>query len=48
MELEAKERNVPFLTVAFDEHTGQEGVNTRLEAFIDMLKRRKIKEAIVV
>lgn len=48
IELEAKERNVPFLTVTFDEHTGQEGVNTRLEAFIDMLKRKKAKEAILV
>ncbi|MDN5331903.1 MAG: hypothetical protein PWP45_1128 [Tepidanaerobacteraceae bacterium] len=48
IELEAKERKMPFLTIAFDEHTGQEGINTRLEAFVDMLRRRKIKEAIVV
>ncbi|TYP52449.1 acyl-CoA dehydratase activase-related protein [Thermosediminibacter litoriperuensis] len=46
MELEARDRNIPYLTIALDEHTGQEGLNTRLEAFVDMLRRkRKVKEA---
>ncbi|MCG0275345.1 MAG: acyl-CoA dehydratase activase-related protein [Thermosediminibacteraceae bacterium] len=47
IELEAKERKMPFLTITLDEHTGQEGINTRLEAFVDMLRRRKRKEAVI-
>lgn len=30
----------PFMMLTLDEHTGEAGVVTRLEAFIDMLKRR--------
>lgn len=41
IELEARERNIPFLTITFDEHTGEEGLRTRLEAFIDMLRLRR-------
>ena len=29
--------NKPFLLVTLDEHTGEAGMETRLEAFIDML-----------
>lgn len=32
---------IPCMTIYFDEHSGTAGVYTRLEAFIDMLKRRK-------
>lgn len=38
MEIEARNCKMPYLTITLDEHTGQEGVNTRLEAFVDMLK----------
>jgi len=31
----------PFLHLTFDEHTGEAGVLTRLEAFVDMIRRRK-------
>jgi len=41
MELECKHSNTPYLTIAFDEHTGEEGLNTRLEAFVDMLEIKK-------
>ena len=44
MEIDAKKYNMPFLTVTIDEHTGQEGLNTRLEAFVDMLKIKKAKK----
>ena len=44
MEIDAKKHNMPFLTVTIDEHTGQEGLNTRLEAFVDMLKIKKAKK----
>jgi len=42
MELEAKNNNrVPFLTISLDEHTGEAGVLTRIEAFVDMLRLRR-------
>jgi len=45
LELEAKSTGVPFLSLSIDEHTGEGGVQTRLEAFVDMLwaKREKIR-----
>ncbi len=43
MELEAKEIQMPFLTVILDEQTGEEGLKTRLEAFVDMLRLRRIR-----
>lgn len=30
----------PFLTIKVDEHTGEAGIDTRIEAFTDMLERR--------
>lgn len=43
MEMESKEwGRMPFLTLSIDEETGTGGVDTRLEAFIDMLKRRRV------
>jgi predicted nucleotide-binding protein (sugar kinase/HSP70/actin superfamily) len=44
MEIDAKKHKMPYLTITLDEHTGQEGLNTRLEAFVDMLKIRKAKK----
>ncbi|NLA26164.1 MAG: hypothetical protein GX878_02090 [Firmicutes bacterium] len=38
VELEAKKKKVPFLTLTIDEHTGEGGIQTRLEAFVDMLR----------
>jgi len=43
LELEAKRAGLPFLSLSIDEHTGEGGVQTRLEAFIDMLQARKSK-----
>jgi len=37
----ARECRVPFLHISLDEHTSDGGLVTRLEAFIDMVKRRK-------
>jgi predicted nucleotide-binding protein (sugar kinase/HSP70/actin superfamily) len=34
----------PFLTLKVDEHTGESGFDTRIEAFVDMLERRQIYE----
>lgn len=33
--------DIPILTLIMDEHTGEAGLQTRLEAFIDLLVRRK-------
>ncbi|MFZ5644332.1 MAG: acyl-CoA dehydratase activase-related protein [Bacillota bacterium] len=33
--------DIPFMSVMIDEHTGDAGVSTRLEAFVDMVKRKK-------
>lgn len=42
IELEAKQhKEIPFMTLMIDEHTGEAGMATRLEAFVDMVKRRK-------
>jgi len=37
----AKEVNKPMLSLTIDEHTGEAGFVTRLEAFVDMLFRKK-------
>jgi predicted nucleotide-binding protein (sugar kinase/HSP70/actin superfamily) len=37
----SKQENIPVLSLNVDEHTGRAGTITRLEAFVDLLKRRK-------
>ncbi|MGI6285598.1 hypothetical protein MHOCP_14210 [Moorella humiferrea] len=37
----ARRRGKPFLLLTLDEHTGEAGLNTRIEAFMDMLYRRR-------
>lgn len=38
---------IPVLTLVMDEHTGEAGMVTRLEAFLDLLARKKeVKEAV--
>ena len=41
IEYHAKKRNIPMLHLTIDEHTGEAGFVTRLEAFTDMLTRKK-------
>lgn len=42
LEMEAKNRDdIAFMTLTIDEHTGEAGIVTRLEAFIDMLHLRR-------
>jgi len=44
IELEARKRgNIPFNVISLDEHSGEGGIMTRLEAFADMVERKKIK-----
>ncbi len=37
----AEDSGVPVLSLSFDEHASRTGLLTRLEAFVDLLKRRK-------
>jgi len=36
-----RERQIPLLSLSFDEHTGRAGLLTRLEAYVDLLERRR-------
>lgn len=38
LELEAKSHQMPFLTLSIDEQSGEAGLVTRVEAFVDMLR----------
>jgi predicted nucleotide-binding protein (sugar kinase/HSP70/actin superfamily) len=37
----SEDYSLPVLRLVFDEHSGEAGVDTRLEAFVDILKRKK-------
>lgn len=39
--IQRRVRKTPFMLVTVDEHTGEAGLVTRLEAFCDMIWRRK-------
>ncbi|MDD2372586.1 MAG: acyl-CoA dehydratase activase-related protein [Syntrophomonadaceae bacterium] len=44
LEIEARRHGqIPYLSIAVDEHTGDAGVRTRVEAFLDMLRFRREK-----
>ncbi len=36
--------NLPMMCMVIDEHTGEGGFITRIEAFVDMLRRKKLQE----
>ena len=38
----SKEKDIPVLSLVFDEHTGEAGLITRLEAFVDLIYRKKL------
>lgn len=40
IERKAKSRGIPFTLLTLDEQTGEAGIDTRIEAFIDMMKWR--------
>ena len=42
----SKEENIPVLSLVLDEQTGKAGYITRIEAFIDLVKRKKMKNNI--
>ncbi|WP_339061297.1 acyl-CoA dehydratase activase-related protein [Tepidibacillus marianensis] len=40
-EIKSNETGIPFIVIRVDEHTGENHLQTRIEAFIDMLQRKK-------
>jgi predicted nucleotide-binding protein (sugar kinase/HSP70/actin superfamily) len=44
----SEKEGIPCMTMWFDEQSGQAGVNTRLEAFIDMVRRQKLLHDAVI
>ncbi|HZK24435.1 MAG TPA: 2-hydroxyacyl-CoA dehydratase [Oscillospiraceae bacterium] len=40
----SKDKGIPVLTLFLDEQTGEAGIQTRLEAFLDLLKQKRIKQ----
>ncbi|TXT61302.1 MAG: hypothetical protein BAJALOKI2v1_40096 [Promethearchaeota archaeon] len=38
-----KTRKIPFLEITMDEHSGEAGMLTRIESFVEMIKRKKKK-----
>lgn len=40
-EIESEKSGIPFMTIRVDEHTGENHLITRVEAFTDMLQRRQ-------
>ena len=40
----SKDYDIPVLTFFIDEQTGKAGISTRLEAFVDLMKRKKLKK----
>jgi predicted nucleotide-binding protein (sugar kinase/HSP70/actin superfamily) len=41
MQRDAKKFGIPYICLVLDEHSGQAGVQTRIEAFVDMIVRKK-------
>ena len=41
LELDSVKYHKPFMTVRIDEHSGENHLQTRIEAFVDMLRRKK-------
>jgi len=44
MERAGRELDLPVLSLTIDEHTGEAGFQTRLEAFVDLLERRRRRD----
>lgn len=44
LELDSSNYGKPVMTVRVDEHTGENHLQTRVEAFVDMIRRKKLSE----
>lgn len=43
LEIDSTSYGKPFMTIRVDEHSGENHLQTRIEAFVDMIKRKKMK-----
>ncbi|GAB6156138.1 acyl-CoA dehydratase activase-related protein [Desulfosporosinus burensis] len=43
----ARQQHKPYMVITLDEHSGEAGLITRLEAFLDMVERRRVHEGYV-
>ncbi|KAB3529266.1 acyl-CoA dehydratase activase-related protein [Alkaliphilus serpentinus] len=43
LEIDSTNYAKPFMTIRVDEHSGENHLQTRIEAFVDMIKRKKMK-----
>jgi predicted nucleotide-binding protein (sugar kinase/HSP70/actin superfamily) len=43
-----EDHEIPILTLIMDEQTGKAGYITRLEAFVDLMRRRKRKNGVAM
>ena len=44
IDIESKRRKISVLNINLDEHSAETGLMTRLEAFVDLIERRKMRE----
>lgn len=44
IEIRARKANIPYMELILDEESGKAGIITRVEAFLDMIRRRKRKK----
>jgi predicted nucleotide-binding protein (sugar kinase/HSP70/actin superfamily) len=44
VERKARSLNIPFMCLTLEEHTAEAGIITRLEAFLDMIRRRHVRK----
>jgi predicted nucleotide-binding protein (sugar kinase/HSP70/actin superfamily) len=42
LELDSGKYNKPFMTIRIDEHSGENHIQTRIEAYVDMIRRKKM------
>lgn len=42
----SRELNIPVLTLFIDEQTGRGGIETRLEAFVDLMRQKRVREEV--
>ena len=47
LSLKVRQQHKPYMVVTLDEHSGEAGLITRLEAFLDMVERRRLHEGYV-
>jgi predicted nucleotide-binding protein (sugar kinase/HSP70/actin superfamily) len=47
LELDSEQYQKPFMTIRVDEHTGENHLQTRIEAFVDVITKKKFAKGAV-